>query len=85
MNSRTGHCGEEKLGLCREMNSGRPNPYAVTVLTRLPQLVFCMPSKDRMKGVDVEGSGLDLFYDALTMFEETENSRCVSKYTLLHI
>jgi hypothetical protein len=29
-----------------------------------------MTSKDRPKGVDVEGSGLDLFYDTLTMFEE---------------
>jgi hypothetical protein len=34
-----------------------------------------MASKDRMKGVDGKGSGLDVFYGTLAMFEETENSR----------
>lgn len=51
--------GRKQIGPCWEMNFGSPNPHAVTELTRLPQLVFCMPFKDRMKGVDVEGNSLD--------------------------
>jgi hypothetical protein len=57
MDSGTGHCGEKN---------------AVTMLTELFQLVFYMTSKDRMKGVDMEGRVLNIFYETITVFEETE-------------
>jgi hypothetical protein len=34
-----------------------------------------MESKDRMKGVGVEGNGLDTFYGNITMFKWAEISR----------